>query len=281
MGYIGDTYGRKRALETSIFLMAFPTFTMGVLPPYSKIGWLSPVLLITVRLLQGLSAGGQLMSSLVFTLEKQPKEHWGLYGSYVMASANAGVLLGSVVNMLLERCLTEEQLRTWGWRLPFLSGVLVLVSGIYLRFYCEEDAMEHHTGGSSTKKNPLKEAFAKENRRMLLSASIVPAIWGTGFYMNFVWMATYVGEEYVGYPQATGSTIVSLSLLLSVCLLFPIAGIVSDWYGREKIMYLGGVLLFVASPLMFSNISKGNPFVAFFSCCSLGICLSLWSAPSK
>jgi Sugar (and other) transporter len=88
MGYIGDIYGRKKALVLSIFLMAFPTFAMGCLPGYARIGKWAIVLLVFVRLLQGLSVGGQLMSSLVFTLENHDPAKWGLYGSFVMAAAN-------------------------------------------------------------------------------------------------------------------------------------------------------------------------------------------------
>jgi len=88
LGYLGDTVGRKKALVVSIFLMAFPTFAMGCLPSYAMIGDWAVVLLIIVRLLQGLSVGGQLMSSLVFTLENHDPAKWGLYGSFVMAAAN-------------------------------------------------------------------------------------------------------------------------------------------------------------------------------------------------
>jgi len=83
MGYIGDRWGSRKALTLSMFLMAFPTFLMGCLPGYSSVGPLSIVLLTLVRLMQGLSVGGQLMSSLVFTLERHPQSKWGLYGSYV------------------------------------------------------------------------------------------------------------------------------------------------------------------------------------------------------
>ncbi len=91
MGYVGDKYGRKRALEISIFLMAFPTFAMGCLPSYERVGAFSIVSLVIVRCLQGLSVGGQLVSSLVFTLEHNPRHQWGLYGSFVMAAANFGM----------------------------------------------------------------------------------------------------------------------------------------------------------------------------------------------
>jgi len=94
LGYVGDMYGRKRALEISIFLMAFPTFAMGCLPSYDQVGNWAIVLLTLVRMLQGLSVGGQLVSSLVYTCENNPKSKWGLYGSYVMAAANFNVVGG-------------------------------------------------------------------------------------------------------------------------------------------------------------------------------------------
>ena len=119
LGWIGDTYGRKRALEISIFLMAFPTFAMGLLPSYERVGGWAVVLLAIVRCLQGLSVGGQLVSSLVFTLEKHPRSRWGLYGSYVLGAANLGTLLGGLVASSLRSTLTDYQLRTWGWRIPF------------------------------------------------------------------------------------------------------------------------------------------------------------------
>ena len=115
MGYIGDKFGSRKALTISIFLMAFPTFAMGCLPGYEKIGSLSIVLLTLVRLLQGLSVGGQLMSSLVYTLERHPKNKWGLYGSYVMAAAvssgnfeNACIMLKIKILTLLNELLSAS-----------------------------------------------------------------------------------------------------------------------------------------------------------------------------
>ena len=114
LGYLGDVYGRKQALITSIFLMAFPTFVMGCLPSYERIGYWSTLLLVITRLLQGMSVGGQLMASLVFTLENVPQEQWGLYGSFVWATGNFGVLLGGLVGTIIRRSLTNEQLIAFG-----------------------------------------------------------------------------------------------------------------------------------------------------------------------
>ncbi|KAL3912407.1 MAG: hypothetical protein SGILL_006897, partial [Bacillariaceae sp.] len=146
IGYIGDKQGRKHALEISIFLMAAATTLMGCLPTYQQIGNPAILLLLMVRMLQGLSVGGQLMSSLVFTLEGKPRGRWGLYGSAVMACANIGTFLGGVVAYTLRSNLTEEQLLSWGWRLPFLSGICISFCGIYLKYFCKDDEIiaGHH-----------------------------------------------------------------------------------------------------------------------------------------
>ena len=278
LGYIGDKYGRKRALEISIFLMAFPTFAMGCLPTYDQVGIWAVVLLTLVRLLQGLSVGGQLVSSLVYTLENNPKEKWGLYGSFVMAAANFGTLLGGIISFLMRSFLSQDQLESWGWRIPFLSGILVSTVGLYLRYYCDDDTGGHHGGGNDQKSNPIKEAFSYKNLRALTAASLVPMLWAGGFYMTFVWMATFM-DTFIEIPGAFG--INSMALLLSICAIFPIAGMLSDKYGRERTMYTGGILMGVTSPIMIILIAQGNPYLAFCSQFMMGLFLSLWGAPSK
>lgn len=284
MGYIGDVHGRKKALEISIFLMAFPTFAMGCLPSYEKVGNWAIVLLTLVRMLQGFSVGGQLVSSLVYTCENNPRGQWGLYGSFVMAAANFGTLLGGLISYFLRATLNDEQLRSWGWRLPFLSGILVSLCGFYLRFYSDDDAIEHHHGGAGAGaakgQNPIKAAFSEGNRRSLLASSLVPMLWSAGFYITFVWMATYM-SVLVEPPVPGAFGVNSAALFISVCLFFPLAGILSDIFGRYKIMLLGGVAMGVLSPLMVIVISSGNSTAAFFAQSAMGIALSLWGAPSK
>lgn len=280
MGYIGDKYGSRRALTISIFLMAFPTFTMGLLPGYASIGPLAIVLLTLVRLLQGLSVGGQLMSSLVFTLERHPKTKWGLYGSYVMAAADLGTLLGGTVAMILRSSLTEEQLRTWGWRVPFLSGILVSISGFYLRSHGEDDdqAHVHGDGATAVPQNPIRLAFSRSNIRSLLASALVTLLWSTGFYLIFVWMPVYM-TDLIDTPVPNAFAVNSASLAVSVCLLFPVAGWLSDKLGRRRVMGCGGILLGIFSPIAVAIIGTGVTASALIAQTLLGICLSLWGAP--
>eukprot|EP00550_Attheya_septentrionalis_P009292 CAMPEP_0198294746 /NCGR_PEP_ID=MMETSP1449-20131203/24103_1 /TAXON_ID=420275 /ORGANISM="Attheya septentrionalis, Strain CCMP2084" /LENGTH=530 /DNA_ID=CAMNT_0043994801 /DNA_START=132 /DNA_END=1722 /DNA_ORIENTATION=- len=279
MGYIGDTVGRKKALEISIFLMAIPTFCMGCLPGYNQVGWIAIVLLSMVRLLQGLSVGGQLVSSLVFTLEKHPKPKWGLYGAYVMVGANIGTLLGGLVAFALRSTLSDDALRSWGWRIPFLSGVLVSISGIYLKYYCKDDeVIPGHEHNENEPPNPIRLAFSQENRRSLLCACLVPVMWGGGFYLSFVWMAIFM-KDLVVPPVPNAFVVNSCALFVSVCLLFPVAGILSDMYGRVKIMTIGGVGMGILGPVMIVIIGQGDPVAAFFAQSTLGVFLSLWGGP--
>lgn len=230
----------------------------------------------------------------------------GLYGSYVLCAANVGTLLGNLMGTFLRSVFNEEQLLSYGWRIPFLSGIIVSFSGFYLRSHGdeiyaqstqlqaplseEEDAAlqdnHHHiesdagrsTRASATYTNPIRLAFSKHNLRSLLAASTVPMLWSAGFYLSFVWMAMYT-EKILENPLPYGFVVNCMSLLVSVCIFFPYAGLLSDFYGRRRIMTIGGVSMGALSPLLIWIIGRGNPFVAFVAQSIMGVALSCWGAP--
>ncbi len=131
-GYVGDKYGRKVALISTILLMSAATFTMGCLPGYAIIGAAAPILLTIVRLAQGLSVGGQLVGSFVFTVENAEPGTRALQGAIAMGSSSFGTGLGSAVAAILHAALPTESLMLWGWRLPFLSGILAGILALIL-----------------------------------------------------------------------------------------------------------------------------------------------------
>lgn len=171
---------------------------MGLLPTYQQVGVLSTALLVICRLLQGMSVGGQLPASLIYTVETRPKEKWGMAGSLVMMAANVGTLLGNLVGATLRSILTEEQLLSFGWRIPFLSGILIAFVAIYLKVHGEEhhpNAGEYDYDGDGAgeaqdetvptrPKHPLRESLRKENLPALVSATLTPMLWGGGFYIS-------------------------------------------------------------------------------------------------
>ena len=318
-GYIGDKYGRKQALVLSLFLMAFPTFLMGCLPTYEQAGRLSTILLLVCRLLQGCSVGGQLPASLVYTVEIRPKAHWGYYGALVMSkfiffmlllfqmascshisrkwyrfyhisvASNCGTLLGNLVGAFMRATLSDDQILSWGWRIPFLSGVLISFVAMYLR----DHGIEHNPneGGESNdddnssnvskqnvSKHLLSEVFKRENLPALGSATLTPMLWGAGFYTSFVWMAIYM-KVLCNPVYEHAFWINAGALLFGIILPLPLTGMLSDKLGRDKTMAIGVVGLALSGPLMVKVISAGNPVAAFFAQCTLGVFLALFGGP--
>ena len=238
VGYTGDKHGRKRALARALLFMAVPTTVMGCLPTYSTVGWLAPLLLALCRLCQGISVGGQLPASLVYTVEPRPVEHWGFYGSLPMVAANTGSLLGNLCGAFLRQAMSEDDLREYGWRIPFLSGIIIAFVGLYLRFYGEEmhpneNVYDHND--SSRNSSPIVAAFGSHNHRALFSSSLTPMLWAGGFYLSFVWMAIFMAEL-LDPPVENAFWINAAALFLSMTFMLPVAGAISDRLGRTKTM---------------------------------------------
>lgn len=217
------------------------------------------------------------MSSLVYTVESHPKTKWGYYGSLVMAASSLGTLLGSLIGYAMRSWMPYEDLVEWGWRIPFLGGILVGFSAFYLKYHCEEEDNGEHIIRNKDM-NPIKQAFARENRQILFSASFVPMLWACGFYITFVWMAIFM-EKLIDDPVPQAFAVNSMSLMISCILFFPIVGHWSDLYGRTKLMMYGGIGLGLAGPIMVRLVATGSAFWAFVGQCVLGMLLSLWGAP--
>jgi len=195
-------------------------------------------------------------------------------------AANIGTLLGNLCGALLRQVLTEEQLLSWGWRIPFFSGILIAFVACYLQVYADE---VHTTAGvydrqDSVITNPIRVALSRGNRLALLSTSLTPMLWAAGFYVSFVWMAIYMGE--LLDPPVKGAFWINAgSLFLGMTVMLPIAGMISDRLGRVRMMTVSGVLLSGLGPVFFIMISKGNSFVAFLSQLALGVLLSFFGGP--
>ena len=232
-GHIGDKHGRKRALVFSLFCMSLPTFAMGFLPTYEMVGGWSTALLVACRLLQGFSVGGQLPSSLVYTLESKPREHWGYYGSMITFANGVGSVLGNLVGALIRTLLSDEQLLSWGWRVAFFTGILIAPVAIFLHVYGAElhpneglyDGNESNAEESNVEESnaegeglmqsisstlqedrPMYQTLRRENWAALLSSFLTPMLAGAGWYITFVWLPVYM-ETLLNPP---GEFVVSL-----------------------------------------------------------------------
>lgn len=296
-GHIGDKTGRKRALVFSLFAMVVPTVAMGILPTYAQVGGWSTALLVMCRMLQGFSVGGQLPSSLVYTLETKPKDHWGYYGSVVNLVSSIGVILGNLVGAILRQLLTNDQLVQWGWRAAFISGILILPAAMYLRFY----GKEHHPNegeydGSnqeesdepqgvgiygvtpSGRRPPLQEATQRENLPALFSSILVPMLYGGGYYVSVVWMAVFM-ETLIETP-VNGAFWVNLSAnCIGLTLISFFTGWLSDYVGRVRMMAFGAISVAISGPFMVHVISLGNTVNAALAQNGLCFFLSFYCGP--
>lgn len=233
-GFIGDRMGRKHALQWSVLLMAIPTTMLGLLPTYAQIGVTASVLLVLLRLLQGLSVGGELIGSMSFITEIAPANRRGLFGSWTLFSATCGVMLGSAVAAAAHWLLEPATLTSWGWRLPFMAGLLVGGIGLWMRKgMVETPDFQRLKDTGEVDRNPLLDAIQSTPTHIIRVGAMV-VLMGGGFYMLFVWWPTYL-TKIVTPPVPHALTVNTISMA-ALMMLIPVAGWLSDRVGRKTVM---------------------------------------------
>jgi MHS family proline/betaine transporter-like MFS transporter len=236
-GYIGDKFGRHKAMLISVAAMAIPTFLVGMLPTYATLGIAAPFLLLLLRMIQGLSVGGEYTTSVVYLYERTPKSSRGLVGSLSVSGAVLGILLGSAVGALLAALLDPEQLASWGWRVPFLSGLVLGLAGFWLR-----QGDESISAQRPTVHNPLKDAW-NNHRKIMLQVSGLSMVNAVVFYLVFVYVVSWL-EMVDGIAPATSLEINSASLVLLIAVMI-LAGWLSDKIGARIILMTSVIAVFV------------------------------------
>ncbi|HEY6434308.1 MAG TPA: MFS transporter [Acetobacteraceae bacterium] len=249
IGRFGDTHGRKAALIFTVMAMAFGTVLVGVLPTYAMIGVAAPVLLVVARLIQGFSAGGEWGGATAFMVEWAPHGHRGWYGSFQQASIAASLVLASGTGALFSSLLSADQLAAWGWRIPFLLGIVLALLGVYLRRRVEETpayrAVEAQALPSAESGFPLA-----------LRAFGFTMHWTVAFYIFLSYMPTFtrLHAELSSAQSLWANTIGLLALMV----LIPLFGAVSDRVGRKPLLLLS-CAAFVVMPLPLFWFILGKP----------------------
>jgi MHS family proline/betaine transporter-like MFS transporter len=242
-GYVGDRLGRKPALTASVLLMAVPTFCIGLLPTYAELGLWATALLVLMRLLQGVSAGGELTGSAAFLLEQAPPRHRGFMVSWSQAGATSGVVLGSVSGALLAATLPAGAFETWGWRLPFLFGIVIGLIGFFLRRHLDETpAFSALRAAGALSRSPVADTVrhARGPIAMVIGLVCLPTV---VTYLLAGYLPSYL-ESVVGLAPATALAMTSAGLLI-VMVLMPLSGALSDRVGRRPLI-LGWTLVCMA-----------------------------------
>jgi MHS family proline/betaine transporter-like MFS transporter len=235
LGAYADRAGRKAALTLSILLMMAGTLIIATLPTYGTIGVAAPLILVAARLMQGFSAGGEFGSATAFLAEHVPGRR-GFFASWQIASQGLTTLLAALFGFVLTGKLSPEQMASWGWRVPFLFGLLIGPVAWYIRTKLDETP---EFLAAETTPTPLRDTFASQKARLFIAMGIV--VLGTVSTYLVLFMPTY-GVKQLGLPQSV--SFAAILLVGVIQLVFaPVVGHLSDRHGRTGIMLVSAVLL--------------------------------------
>ncbi|AON52526.1 MFS transporter [Herbaspirillum seropedicae] len=251
LGIYADRVGRKAALSVTILLMAVGTTMIGLAPTYESIGLFAPLIIVVARLLQGFSAGGEMGSATAFLTEYAPERERAYYSSWIQASIGVAVLLGAAVGTFVTASLDAAALASWGWRLPFLLGIIIGPVGYYIRHHLEETPtfLEEKDKTDS----PLKEVIRNFPRETSASFSMV-ILWTVCTYVLLFYMPTY-SVKVLKLPQTTGF-IAGMVGGLCIMVLAPIVGRLADRIGRRPLLSGSAALILVLAYPMFAYINS-------------------------
>jgi MHS family proline/betaine transporter-like MFS transporter len=254
-GQIGDRIGRRKVLVLSVMLMAIPTFVLGALPTYAQIGIAASLLLIAVRLIQGLSVGGEFSGSVTYMVEKAPQNRRGLAGSWANVGSTAGLLLGSAAATAVTNFSSQHFAETWGWRIPFILGLVLGIFAIAQVKKLHEDHIAHRDEKHKSR-SPLKEAFTRDKKRTFQALAFT-AGYGVTFYIPLVYLPDYI-QRNTSMSLDTAMQINTIATAI-ILVLIPISGWVSDRFiRRTHFLAIGFFFLAVLAYPMFELVQSGE-----------------------
>ncbi|PIT69799.1 MFS family transporter [Bartonella tribocorum] len=259
-GFIADRYGRKRSMLISIFMMCGGSFLIAILPTYKTLGITAAFLLLLVRMFQGLSVGGEYGTAATYMSEVAPKNRRGLFASFQYATTISGQLLASFIIFILAIYLNEDQLKAWGWRIPFVIGGFGAIVSIYLRSLLHETTTlksrsEQHAGS-------LRELFRNHKKAFFLVVGFT-----AGGSLTFYTYTTYMQKYLItttGFDKQTATTIMTAALFIFV-LFQPLLGSLADKIGARASLIIWSVLSIICTIPVLKMIGNAhNPWTALF-----------------
>lgn len=258
-GHYGDRIGRKSTLVMTLLTMGIATTLIGLLPTYASVGLWAPAMLIVLRLVQGFAVGGEWGGAVLMAVEHAPQNRRGMWGAWPQTGVSAGLLLGTAAFALMN-LLPEEQFMSWGWRVPFLFSIVLAAVGLWVRYRITESpafvkAKQAEQVRHDVVKAPLLQVFRRHPRQLLIAVGARFAE-GGNYYVFTVFILAYVAET-VGAPRGTALTAVLIGSALDIISL-PIAGRISDRFGRRPVYIFGALFIAMSAWPLFLMIETGN-----------------------
>jgi MFS family permease len=242
-GRIGDLVGRKYAFLVTLLIMGGATFLIGLLPSYKSIGILAPILLVTLRLLQGLALGGEYGGAAVYVAEHAPDHKRGYYTSFIQTTATLGLFVSLGVILAVRLSMSEADFKAWGWRIPFLLSFFLVAMSIYIRMKLRESPLfTRLKDEGKTSKTPLRDSLGnRANWKVMLlvlfgAAAGQAVVWYTGQFYALFFLQNVLKVDFV-----KANVIVAIALALGTPF-FIVFGALSDRIGRKKVMMFGNLI---------------------------------------
>lgn len=271
-GTLGDRIGRRNVLMFTLILMGTASVLIGLLPTYGTVGILAPTLLVLLRFMQGFALGGEASGAQVLVVEHAPNKLRGLFGGILATGSPVAQTLASVTLTVLALTLSEDAFATWGWRVPFLLGVLLLATGIFIRRRIEETpAFKDSKAAAVEKKAPQARALAVLAERPGTVAKLIAA-WAASaglFWVCVTYAVNYMTHE-LGYENSVSFELLVVANLISVPAAI-LGGISSDRFGRKRVFLFGLTLQGIAAGAMFPVLNTMN-FPVSVAIIALALC---------
>ncbi|MFF3373785.1 MFS transporter [Streptomyces sp. NPDC002680] len=282
-GHFGDRLGRKKTLVSTLLLMGLSTFAIGLVPTADTIGVAAPIVLVTLRALQGLAVGGEWAGAALLTAEYAPSGKRGLYSMFPQLGPGVALALSSTTFLVTALAMEPESFASWGWRIPFLLSFVLVAVGLYIRLKIEETPVfKQSTSRREQVKLPFVEALREQWRQVLLTGGMLTMTFGV-FYISTVYLTSYAGQApgvgVLGLSRPTilvGGVIAALVLSVTVIL----SALYSDRIGRRRVLLVGTVSSMAVGPLAFLIMQPGNRLSFFIGMSLLMVVLGIPYGPA-
>jgi MFS family permease len=260
-GRLGDLVGRKHTFLITMSLMGVATFLVGLLPSYASAGVAAPIALVALRLLQGLALGGEYGGAATYVAEHAPQGKRGLYTSWIQTTATLGLFAALLVVIGTRTAMGEDSFKAWGWRIPFLISLVLLVVSLWIRMQLDESPVfTNMKKAGTTSKAPLSEAFGRWGNLKIVLIALLGAVMGQAVvWYTGQFYALFFLERVLRVDGATTNILTAIALALATPA-FIFFGWMSDRIGRKPIILAGCLLaMFTYSPLFHALTHYANP----------------------
>ncbi|MFD7296621.1 MFS transporter [Streptomyces sp. NPDC059897] len=281
LGHWGDKKGRKNVLVLAMLLMGVSTFVVALLPTYSQVGIIAPILLTLVRLVQGFAVAGELSGASAMIIEHAPHGRRGFLASFALHGTVAGQILGAAIFLPMSMLLSDEAFKTWGWRIPFVLSAAVVIAGLLIRRRVEETKTfeeQREETGPEAHKVPFVEAF-RENWREILRAVCMTLVNVIGVTVS-VFGGAYATQS--GYGVGMSTTVylwIQIAANVAGMFVVPVFGHLSDRFGRRPIMIVGGLAAgLLCYPYLWAVSANNVPLTFLLAVLSWGVAYQSWNA---